>query len=121
MDRLNLLTQHSRWQLARILRYLKNASFGQAMDAAVVHTMDEYEHMPEYKASALVVTLTESIAIVDEAETNLRCYLTHFGNEFGIVVQIINDHLGGWKPDTIAKGQSIGELIQMAGHKMIVL
>jgi geranylgeranyl pyrophosphate synthase len=84
-------------------KYLKKASLGQAMDAAGIRTLDEYEHMLEHKASALVAALTESIAIVAEAESDLRHSLTNFGNELGMVIQIINDYLGVWKPDIVVK------------------
>jgi geranylgeranyl pyrophosphate synthase len=84
-------------------RYLKNASLGQAIELAGIRTLDEYEHMLELKASALVASLTESIAVVAEAETDLRHALTNFGNELGMVIQIINDYLGGWKPESVAK------------------
>jgi hypothetical protein len=85
-------------------KYLKSASLGQAMDAAGVDTLEEYEHMLEYKASSLVAALTETIAVVAEAEADLRHALTDFGDELGMVVQIINDYLGVWKPDAVAKG-----------------
>jgi geranylgeranyl pyrophosphate synthase len=84
-------------------RYLKIASLGQAMDAAGVRTLDEYEHMLEHKASSLVAALTESVAVVAEAEADLKHVLTNFGNELGIVIQIINDYLGIWRPDVVAK------------------
>jgi hypothetical protein len=84
-------------------RYLKIASLGQAMDAAGVRTLNEYEHMLEHKASALVAALTESIAVVAEAEADLQRSLTDFGSNLGMVVQIINDYLGVWKPEIVAK------------------
>lgn len=86
-----------------LARNLKDASLGQAMDAAGIHTLDEYEHMLEHKASTLVAALTEAIAVIAETEPNLRLAMRDFGRELGMAIQIVNDYLGIWRPDEVSK------------------
>ncbi len=83
--------------------HLKDASLGQAQDADGISTLEDYERMLELKAASLVAALTEAVAVTAEAELNLRLAMRNFGRELGMAIQIVNDYLGIWRPDEIAK------------------
>jgi geranylgeranyl pyrophosphate synthase len=92
-------------------RYLKEAALGQAWDNAGVKTLEEYERMLELKAATLLAALAECVAVISEADAGLRCAMASCGRELGMAVQIVNDYLGIWKPEAVAK-QGGGDLAQ---------
>jgi geranylgeranyl pyrophosphate synthase len=83
--------------------HLKDASLGQARDAAGISSLEGYEQMLELKAASLIAALTEVIAVIAESKSDLRQAMRNFGWELGIAIQIINDYLGIWYPDKVAK------------------
>lgn len=91
-------------------RYLKEASLGQAMDALGVQTLEAYEAMLARKAGSLVAALTESIAVIAEADSRTQHAFADFGHELGLAIQIVNDYQAGlWRPDVLAK-DGMGDL-----------
>lgn len=91
-------------QAASVLAsYLRAAALGQAWDIAGIRTLAEYEQMLELKAASLVAALTESIAVAAEAEAALRRDLAQCGRAIGMAIQIVNDYLGVWRPEALAK------------------
>lgn len=88
---------------AVLAKHLRDASLGQALDTDAIQTLEEYEAMLELKAASLVVALTESVAVVAEASPTSRLALINVGKEVGIAIQIVNDYLGIWRPESVSK------------------
>lgn len=93
--------------------YLNRAALGQAQDIAQAQTLTEYEAMLQDKAVALTLALTEGVASLGGSSlaTGLNPAFAQVGAAVGMAIQIVNDYLGIWQPEKIAK-QPGGDLLQ---------